>query len=191
MLDQSRAAAFSVVAIWASSMGRAASSSNRPPLNHSTSSNPTWPPVDIAPKSFRASAANCSGCRRACLSMRVNMSLGSRPTSSANMQNTSRFTKWATSCGSWPWSRSDCARRAKVRAARSVSVCLVSPGRSRSGSDIAHLSLSRTAASMRSSSSNSSVLLTELVQFVRIRNRLMSETINRGGFSRASAYCLS
>ena len=45
------------------------------------------------------------------------------------------------------------------------------------------------APSTRRSSSNSYVLLTELVQFVRIWNRLMSETISRGGFSSASAYC--
>ena len=36
------------------------------------------------------------------VNMRVNMSLGSRPTSSANMQNTSRFTKCATSLGPLP-----------------------------------------------------------------------------------------
>ena len=72
--------------------------------------------------SFRAKSANLSGCWRARLNMRVNMSLGSRPTSSANMQNTSRFTKCATSLGPLPWSLSDCASRAKCLAARSVSV---------------------------------------------------------------------
>ncbi len=172
-------------------MGRVASSSNSPPLNHSTVSKPTRPPADIAPNRSRASVANSSGWPRACSSMRVNIASGSSPTSSANMQNTRRFTKCATSCGAWPWSRSDCASSAKVFAARSVSVCRVSPGRSRLGSDIAHLSLSRTAASARSSSPNSSVLLTEFVQFVRIRNVRMSETISSGGFSSASAYCLS
>ena len=93
MLDQSSVDAFSVVSTWLLSKGRAASSSNNPPLNQSTSSKPTRPPVDIAPNSFRASAANSSGLRRACFSMGVNMSSGSSPTSSANMQNTRRFTK--------------------------------------------------------------------------------------------------
>ena len=123
--------------------------------------------------------------------MRVNMLFGSSPTSSANMQKTRRFTKCATSLGSCPSSRSDCARCAKVFAARSVSVCRVSLGRRRFGSDIAHLSLSLTAPSTRSSSPNSYFLLTEFVQFVRIWNRCMSETISSGGFSKANAYCLN
>ena len=119
------------------------------------------------------------------------MSPGSRPTSSANMQKTSRLTKCATACGSWPRSRNDCANDAKVSAARSVSACRVSPGRSRSGSESAHLSLLRLAAFVRSSSSNSWTTLTLLVQLVWMRNRAMSETISSGGFSSASAYCLS
>ena len=107
------------------------------------------------------------------------------------MQNTRRLTKCATACGSCPRSRNDCASTANVAAARSVSACRLSPGRSRSGSDIAHLSLSRMAASARSSSVNSWVRLTEFVQLVRMRNRAMSETISSGGFSSASAYCRS
>ena len=71
-------------------------------------------------------AANSSGCFRACCSMRVNMSAGSSPTSSANMQNTRRLTKCATACGSWPRSRNDCASTANVAAARSVSACRLS-----------------------------------------------------------------
>ena len=67
-------------------------------------------------------------------------------------------------------------------------LCRVSPGRSRSGSDIAHLSLSRVAPSTRSSNENSCATLTQLVQLVRTRNRAMSETISSGGFSSASAY---
>ena len=47
------------------------------------------------------------------------------------------------------------------------------------------------AASARSSSVNSYVWLTLLVQLVRMRNRTMSETISSGGFSSASAYCRS
>ena len=104
------------------------------------------------------------------------------------MQNTSRLTKCATVCGSWPRSRKPWASSAKVAAARSVTVCRVSPGRRRSGSDIAHLSLSRVAPSARSSSVNSCVTLTLFVQLVRMRNRAMSETISSGGFSKASAY---
>ena len=91
--------------------------------------------------------------------------------------------------GSWSRSRKPWASSAKVAAARSVTVCRVSPGRSRSGSDIAHLSLSRVAPSARSSSVNSCVTLTLFVQLVRMRNRTMSETISSGGFSKASAYC--
>ena len=60
-----------------------------------------------------------------------------------------------------------------------------------SGSENAHFSLSRVAASARSSSSNSWVRLTLFVQLVRIRNRTMSDTISSGGFSSASAYCRS
>ena len=62
-------------------------------------------------------------------------------------------------------------------AARSVSDCRVSPGRSRSGSENAHLSRLRVVASASSSSAISCVRLTLFVQFVRIRNRIMSETI--------------
>ena len=76
-------------------------------------------------------------------------------------------------------------------AARSVSDCRVSPGRSRSGSENAHLSRLRVVASASSSSAISCVRLTLFVQFVRIRNRIMSETISRGGFSSASEYCRS
>ena len=81
------------------------------------------------------------------------------------------------------------ASTAKVAAARSVTVCRVSPGRSRSGSDIAHLSLSRAAPSARLSSVNSCVTLTLFVYLVRMWNRTMSETIRSGGFSQANAYC--
>ncbi len=49
------------------------------------------------------------------------------------------------------------------------------------------LSRSRVAASARSSRPNSYVLLTLFVQLVRMRNRSMSETISRGGFSSANA----
>ena len=116
---------------------------------------------------------------------------GSRPTSSANMQKTSRLTKCATACGSWPRSRNAWATVAKDSAACSVSDCRVSPGRSRAGSENAHLSLSRVAASARSSRSKLWVRLTLFVQLVRMRNRSMSETISSGGFSSASAYCRS
>ena len=87
--------------------------------------------------------------------MRVNISFGNSPTSSANMQKTSRLTKCATSCGSFPRARSACASVANALAARSVNACRLSPGRSRSGSDIAHFNLSRTAPSARSSNLNS------------------------------------
>ena len=119
------------------------------------------------------------------------MCSGSRPTSSANMQKTSRLTKCATACGAWPRSRNACATVAKDAAARSVSDWRVSPGRSRSGFENAHLSLLRAAAPARSSRSNSCVSLTLLVQLVRTRNRSMSETMSSGGFSGASAYCRS
>ena len=116
---------------------------------------------------------------------------GSRPTSSANMQKTRRLTKWATACGSCPRSRSAWATDANEAATRSVSDCRVSPGRRRSGSENAHFSLSRVAASAKSSSSNSCVRLTLFVQLVRIRNRAMSDTMSSGGFSSARAYCRS
>ncbi|MCE2398694.1 MAG: tyrosine-type recombinase/integrase [Gemmatimonadetes bacterium] len=60
MFDQSSPDAFRVVSISALSMGRVASSSKSPPLNHSTVSNPTRPPTDIAPNRSRASVANAS-----------------------------------------------------------------------------------------------------------------------------------
>ena len=99
--------------------------------------------------------------------------------------------KCATACGLCPRSRNAWATAANDAAARSVSPCRVSPGRSRSGSLNAHFNRSRTAASPRSSSSNSYVRLTVFVQFVRIRNRSMSQTMSSGGFSRASEYCRS
>ena len=168
------------------------SSSNSPPLNQSTVSKPIRPPEAIAANKSRARAAKSSGRLRACFNMRVNMLPGSRPTSSANMQNTSRLTKCATACGSWPRSRNDCASDAKVSAARSVRACRVSPGRRRSGLREGPLEFVR-ASPRRSDSSraNSWVRLTQFVQLVRMRNRAMSETISSGGFSRASAYCRS
>ena len=48
-----------------------------------------------------------------------------------------------------------------------------------------------TKSRPRHCNDNSCVLLTEFVQFVRIRNRRMSETMRSGGFSSASAYCLN
>ena len=107
------------------------------------------------------------------------------------MQKTSRLTKCATAGGSWPRSRSACATVAKDAAARSVSDCRVSPGRSRPGFENAHFSLLRAAGPARSSRSNSCSSLTLLVQLVRMRNRSMSETISSGGFSSARAYCRS
>ena len=157
-------------------------------MNQCTVSKPTRPPVRIARNSSPASSANVPGLRIASRSIRLNIRSGSSPTSSANMQNTSRLTKCATAWLPCPRSRSAWASLAKVPAARSVSACRLSPGRSRSGSDIAHLSLSRTAASARSSSVNSWVSLTLLVQWVRMRKRAMSETMSSGGFSSASAY---
>ena len=121
----------------------------------------------------------------------MNMSSGSSPASSANMQNTRRLTKCATVSGACPASRNDWASSANVAAALAVSVWRVMSGRSRSGSLIAHLSLLRAAGSARSSSANSWTRLTALVQLVWMRNRAMSETISSGGFSSARAYCRS
>ncbi len=76
----------------------------------------------------------------ACRGMRVNMWLDSNPTSSANMQKTRRFTKWATACESCLGLRRSHARAANAvvtRSARDRQLAL--------NSDIAHLSLSRTA----------------------------------------------
>ena len=173
------------------SSGSAALSSNRPPLNQATVSKPTRPPVVITSKRSPASSVNRSGAARACRSIRVNMWSGSRPTSSANMQKTSRLTKCATACGSCPRSRNAWATDANEAATRSVRDCRVSPGRSRSGSENAHFSRSRVDASTKSSSSNSYVRLTLFVQLVRIRNRTMSDTISSGGFSSANEYCRS
>ena len=53
--------------------------------------------------------------------VRVNMLLGSRPTSSANMPNTKQLTKCATARGSWSRSCNDCVSTAKVAVTRSVS----------------------------------------------------------------------
>ena len=172
-------------------IGSVASSSNRPPLNQGTASNPTRPPVDMAANSDLAMSSNSPGEPRECRSILVNMSSGSSPASSANMQNTRRLTKCATASGLWPLSRSDCASSAKVAAAFAVSVWRVISGRRRSGALMAHLSLLRAAGSARSSRTNSWTRLTALVQLVWMRNRAMSETIRSGGFSSARAYCLS
>ena len=177
--DQSRSDAASTVSRSPLSSGSVVSSLNRLPLNQSTVSKPTRPPDAIARKSSPASSPNRAGAGSACRSIRVNMWSGSRPTSSANMQKTRRLTKWATACGSCPRSRNAWATEANDAATRSVSDCRVSPGRRRSGSENAHFSLSRVAASARSSSSNSWVRLTLFVQLVRIRNRTMSDTIQQ------------
>ena len=107
------------------------------------------------------------------------------------MQNTSRLTKCATTCGSRPPSRNPCASSAKVAAACSVSACRVCSGRSRSGSLKAHFSRFRVAGSSSSYSVNLWTWLTLFVQLVWIRKRRVSETISSGGFSSASAYCRS
>ena len=146
----------------------AESSSNSPPSNQATSSKPTRPPPAIAPNRVTGKIDEfASGRRRACSSIRVNMPLGSRPTSSANMQNTSRLTKCATDPRVVAALSQSLGKRGEGRRrALSVSACRVSPGRRRSGSESAHLSLLRTAASARSSSPNSWTRLTLLVQWV-------------------------
>ena len=71
------------------------------------------------------------------------------------------------------------------RSALGQSVCRVSPGRRRSGSESAHFNLLRTAAS-------GEIVQPELVDpadavgpvGVWMRNRSMSETISSGGFSK-------
>ena len=91
------------------------------------------------------------------------------------MQKTSRLTKCATTGGSWPRACNVWATAAKAAAARSVRARRVSPGRSRSGSEKAHFSRSRTARSARSSRSKLWVRLTLFVQLVRMRNRSMAQ----------------
>ena len=73
--------------------------------------------------------------------MRLNSLSGSRSTSSANMQNTMRLTKWATFSGSWPRSRRPCARLTNSCATSLVSASRVLPGLSCSTvvSENAHL----------------------------------------------------
>ena len=138
----------------ARSSGRAASSSNRPPLNQSTRVKPTWPPVRIAAKSGGGVRRRSSaGSARQASSICWNSFSGSRPTSSANMQKTRRLTKWATAWASWPRARSRWAsvgefRRRPRRSGRRGS----SPGCRRSGSVKAARSRSRLAPSSRSSS---------------------------------------
>ena len=58
---------------------------------------------------------------------------GSRPASSANMQNSSLSRKWATSCGSWPRARRRSASEANSLAASAVSSSRVLPGLNSSG----------------------------------------------------------
>ena len=71
--DQSRSDAASTVSMSAASSGSAAPSSNSPPLNQATASKPTRPPAAITRKSSAANSVNCSGVRRACWSIRVNI----------------------------------------------------------------------------------------------------------------------
>ena len=61
MLDQSSADASSVVSIWALSMGRAASSSKSPPLNHSTVSKPDPAPDGHCPEQVACQRAELLG----------------------------------------------------------------------------------------------------------------------------------
>ena len=60
------------------------------------------PPGSHHPEQIAGKVRELRGVRLACSSIRVNMWPGSRPTSSANMQKTSRLTKCATKCGSCP-----------------------------------------------------------------------------------------
>ena len=114
------------------------SSSNSPPLNHATGSNPTRPPFAIAPNKSRARSANSCGRRRACSSTRA---ADPRPRRTCRTPADSRNAPPSAGHGRVP----DATAQApsKVTTARSVSIWRVSPGRSRSGSDNAHFSLSR------------------------------------------------
>ena len=89
---------------------------------------PRGPTASTPAGSTQGRSAARSPAAAAWRSIRVNMSPGNRPTSAANMQKTSRLTKCATACRSWPRSRSACATDANDAAARSVSDCRVSPG---------------------------------------------------------------
>ena len=89
---------------------------------------PRGPTASTPAGSTQGRSAARSPAAAAWRSIRVNMSPGNRPTSAANMQKTSRLTKCATACRSWPRSRSACATEANDAAARSVSDCCVSPG---------------------------------------------------------------
>ena len=109
------------------SSGSASALSNSPPLNQATASKPTRPPKAITRKSSPASSLNCAGAVCAWRSIRVNMWSGSRPTSAANMQKTSRLTKCATVCGSWP--RAQRLRHCRERSRRALGERL--PGLSR------------------------------------------------------------
>ncbi len=170
----------------------AASSSNRPPLNQATGMKPTMPPRRaMAAKSCRALASNGCTIRREASSICVSSPGGSRPTSSANRQNTKRLTKCATACGSCPRSRNCPASMAKRPAASAVTAARVLPGSSCTGSENTCLSTcSRrgTASSARPISMRSE---TVLVQLVRMTTRSMSHVTSSGGFSSAPAYCRS
>ena len=52
---------------------------------------------------------------------------------------------------------------------------------------MSHFDFARTEASARSSSANACDALTLFVQLAPMRNRAMSDTMSKGGFSSASA----
>ena len=79
---------------------------------------PRGPTASTPAGSTQGRSAARSPAAAAWRSIRVNMSPGNRPTSAANMQKTSRLTKCATACRSWPRSRSACATDANDAAAR-------------------------------------------------------------------------
>ena len=87
--DQSSTTSLSPVSTPARFSGNTLSSSNNPPLNHATASEPTRPPGYIVPNRSRARSENSSGRRLACSSIRVDMLSRISSMCPANMQDTS------------------------------------------------------------------------------------------------------
>ena len=119
------------------------------------------------------------------------MRFGSRPTSSAKRQNSTRLRKCATASGWWPRSCIERAIPAKLVAAARVTSSGVCRGRSAAGSDITarstpSASAVRSPPAARSSSVTVWTLGRVLVKLVWTSIRSMSLTTSRGGFSSAS-----
>ena len=121
----------------------------------------------------------------------ANSRFGRRSMASENRQKTSLLRKWATRPGSSPCARRRPAKPPSVVAALAVTDSRVAVGIRRSGAVKQSRNIRRGSGATRSISFIECCAVITLVKFVCIRISCISDTISRGGFSNASAYCFN